>query len=174
MQQGATALSACDQSPSKSVLLSMQPFMDAVVKPELLKHQDGDVKLLVATCICEITRITAPEAPYGDDVLKVVFKNGNNMIIAISGLARSFLLSSHVCLIINQIAFTFQDIFHLIVSTFSGLSDTSEPSFGRRAVILKTLADFRSCVVMLDLECNDLINKMFTTILAGARLVFFS
>ncbi|XP_063940236.1 sister chromatid cohesion protein PDS5 homolog A isoform X2 [Daucus carota subsp. sativus] len=130
LEQGATALSACDQSPSKSVLLSMQPFMDAVVKPELLKHQDGDVKLLVATCICEITRITAPEAPYGDDVLK--------------------------------------DIFHLIVSTFSGLSDTSEPSFGRRAVILKTLADFRSCVVMLDLECNDLINKMFTTILAGA------
>jgi sister-chromatid-cohesion protein PDS5 len=49
----------------------MQPFLDAIVKPELLKHQDRDVKLLVATCICEITRITAPEAPYSDDVLKV-------------------------------------------------------------------------------------------------------
>lgn len=51
----------------------MQPFLNAVVKPELLKHQDRDVKLLVATCVCEITRITAPEAPYSDDVLKVLF-----------------------------------------------------------------------------------------------------
>lgn len=55
------------------MLESMQPFLDAVVKPELLKHQDRDVKLLVATCVCEITRITAPEAPYSDDVLKVNF-----------------------------------------------------------------------------------------------------
>lgn len=45
--------------------------MKAIVKPDLLKHQDRDVKLLVATCLCEITRITAPEAPYDDDVLKV-------------------------------------------------------------------------------------------------------
>nr|KJB34763.1 hypothetical protein B456_006G082000 [Gossypium raimondii] len=50
----------------------MQPFLNAIVKPELLKHQDRDAKLLVATCICEITRITAPEAPYNDDVLKDV------------------------------------------------------------------------------------------------------
>lgn len=84
----------------------MQPFLDAVVKSELLKHQDGDVKLLVATCVCEITRITAPEAPYGDDVLKFLFYNGNNMIIAISGLARPFLLSSQDCLILNLLAFT--------------------------------------------------------------------
>lgn len=49
----------------------MQPFLSAIVKPELLKHQDKDVKLLVAACVCEITRITAPEAPYSDDVLKV-------------------------------------------------------------------------------------------------------
>ncbi|KAJ6288156.1 hypothetical protein OIU77_020398, partial [Salix suchowensis] len=114
-----------DQSPPASVSESMQPFLDAIVKPELLKHQDRDVKLLVATCICEITRITAPEAPYSDDVLK--------------------------------------DIFHLIVGTFSGLSDTGGPSFGRRVIILETLAKYRSCVVMLDLECNDLVNKMFST-----------
>ena len=56
---------------------SMQPFLNAIVKPELLRHQDRDVKLLVATCICEITRITAPEAPYSDDVLKVhIFYRG--------------------------------------------------------------------------------------------------
>ncbi|KAJ6304583.1 hypothetical protein OIU77_018274 [Salix suchowensis] len=125
LKQAATCLSEMDQSPPASVSESMQPFLDAIVKPELLKHQDRDVKLLVATCICEITRITAPEAPYSDDVLK--------------------------------------DIFHLIVGTFSGLSDTGGPSFGRRVIILETLAKYRSCVVMLDLECNDLVNKMFST-----------
>ncbi|XP_022967040.1 sister chromatid cohesion protein PDS5 homolog A-like isoform X1 [Cucurbita maxima] len=131
LKQAAGYLSELDQSPSDSILESMQPFINAVIKPELLQHQDRDVKLLVATCICEITRITAPEAPYSDDVLK--------------------------------------DIFHLIVGTFSGLNDTNGPSFGRRVVILETLAKYRSCVVMLDLDCDDLVNEMFSTFLAVAR-----
>ncbi|XP_071922284.1 sister chromatid cohesion protein PDS5 homolog A-like isoform X1 [Coffea arabica] len=131
LKQGATCLSDLEQSPPKAVMESMQPFVNVVVKPELLKHQDREVKLLVATCICEITRITAPEAPYTDDILK--------------------------------------DIFHLIVSTFGGLSDTSSPYFGRRVVILETLAKYRSCVVMLDLECDDLITEMFSTFFSVAR-----
>lgn len=73
LQQAATCLSELDQSPSSSIMESMQPLLNAIVKPELLKHQDKDAKLLVATCICEITRITAPEAPYSDDILKVLF-----------------------------------------------------------------------------------------------------
>ncbi|XAR65765.1 hypothetical protein NMG60_11010002 [Bertholletia excelsa] len=125
LKQSATCLSELDQSPTKSMMESMQPFLNAIVKPELLKHQDREVKLLVATCVCEITRITAPEAPYSDDILK--------------------------------------EIFQLIVSTFTGLSDTSGPSFGRRVVILETLARYRSCVVMLDLECDDLVEQMFST-----------
>lgn len=50
---------------------ALQPCFNAIVKPELLKHQDRDVEVLVATCICEITRITAPEAPYSDEILRV-------------------------------------------------------------------------------------------------------
>lgn len=72
LQQAATCLSELDQSPSASTLESLDPFFKAVVKPELLKHPDRDVKLLVAACVCEITRITAPNAPYDDDVLKVL------------------------------------------------------------------------------------------------------
>ncbi|XP_022723521.1 sister chromatid cohesion protein PDS5 homolog A isoform X3 [Durio zibethinus] len=131
LKQAATCLSELDQSPPSSIMESMQPLLNAIVRPELLKHQDRDAKLLVATCICEITRITAPEAPYSDDVLK--------------------------------------DIFHLIVGTFNGLSDTSGPSFGRRVVILETLAKYRSCVVMLDLDCDDLVNEMFSTFFAVVR-----
>ncbi|CAI8590496.1 unnamed protein product [Vicia faba] len=131
LKQAAACLTDMDQSPSASVLESMKPFLNSIVKPELLKHQDGDVKLLVATCVCEITRITAPEAPYSDGVLK--------------------------------------DIFQLIVSTFSGLSDISGPSFGQEVAMLEILAKYRSCVVMLDLECDDLVNEMFSTFFAVAR-----
>ncbi|KAG4385638.1 hypothetical protein GLYMA_12G138000v4 [Glycine max] len=42
--------------------------------PELLKHQDSDIKLIVAACLYEITQITAPEAPYNDDFLKDIFQ----------------------------------------------------------------------------------------------------
>ncbi|XP_042521110.1 sister chromatid cohesion protein PDS5 homolog A-B isoform X2 [Macadamia integrifolia] len=130
LKQAASCLSELDQSPLLPMLESMQPCLNAIVNPELLKHQDRDVKLLVATCICEITRITAPEAPYSDDVLR--------------------------------------DIFNLIVGTFGGLRDINGPSFGRRVVILETLARYRSCVVMLDLECDDLVNEMFSTFFSVA------
>lgn len=125
LTQAATSLSEMDQSPHKALLEAMQPLLKAIVKPELLKHQDNQVKLLVAACTCEITRITAPEAPYDDDVLK--------------------------------------DIFHLFVSTFNGLRDTKDPSFGRIVNILDTVAKYRSFVVMLDLECDDLVKEMFKT-----------
>ncbi|KAI3718580.1 hypothetical protein L6452_19457 [Arctium lappa] len=125
LTQAAASLTELDQSPPKALMESMQPVLNAIVKPELLKHQDEEVKLLVATCTCEITRITAPEAPYNDDVLK--------------------------------------DIFHLFVSTFNGLRDMKDPSFGRRVIILDTIAKYRSFVVMLDLECDDLVNEMFKT-----------
>ncbi|KAK7246004.1 hypothetical protein RIF29_40861 [Crotalaria pallida] len=131
LTQATACLAEMDQSPPDSIVESVKPFFEAIVNPELLKHEDRDVKLLVATSLCEITRITAPEAPYSDDVLK--------------------------------------DIFQLIVSTFSGLSDSSDPSFGQRVFILETLAKYRSCVVMLDLECDDLVNDMFSTFFAVAR-----
>ncbi|XP_010530075.1 PREDICTED: sister chromatid cohesion protein PDS5 homolog A-like [Tarenaya hassleriana] len=131
LKQAADCLSEFDQSPPAPVMNSMQPFLDAVVKPEILKHQDKDVELLVASCISEITRITAPEAPYGDNIMK--------------------------------------DIFQLIVSTFGGLNDNGSPSLRRRVVILETVAKYRSCVVMLDLECNDLVTELFTTLFAVAR-----
>lgn len=142
----------------------MQPLLHAVVKPELLKHQDREVKLLVAACICEITRITAPEAPYTDDILKVNERQRYH-------LAPTFFEWLFSTQLISILFYLLQDIFHLIVSTFSGLSETSSPFFGRRVVILETLARYKSCLVMLDLECDDLINEMFTTFLSVARCV---
>jgi len=131
LKQVAINLSEVDQSPSQTMMKAMRPSMNALITPELLRHRDRDVTLLVATCISEITRITAPEAPYNDDVLR--------------------------------------DIFHLIVTTFHGLDNINSPSFGRRVTILETVAKIRSCVMMLDLECDDLILEMFHIFFSVAR-----
>ncbi|XP_051137575.1 sister chromatid cohesion protein PDS5 homolog C-like [Andrographis paniculata] len=67
-------LSKVEQSPAKSMRDALSPVMDALVAEKLLKHSDGDVKVSVASCISEITRITAPEAPYDNDVMKDVLQ----------------------------------------------------------------------------------------------------
>ncbi|KAL6909914.1 hypothetical protein ACP4OV_001573 [Aristida adscensionis] len=127
LEKAAEFLHGIEQSPGSSVMEAIQPSLKAVTREELLKHDDEDVKVLLATCFCEITRITAPDAPYNDDILR--------------------------------------DIFYLIVGTFRGLSDVNSQSFGRRVSILETVARYRACVVMLDLECDDLITDMFRTFL---------
>ncbi|TKW20995.1 hypothetical protein SEVIR_4G191000v4 [Setaria viridis] len=127
LEKAAECLHGIEQSPGLSVMEAIQPSLKAVTREEFLKHEDEDVKVLLATCFCEITRITAPDAPYDDDVLR--------------------------------------DIFYLIVGTFRGLSDVNSQTFGRRVAILETVARYRACVVMLDLECDDLITDMFRTFL---------
>ncbi|AQK72565.1 hypothetical protein ZEAMMB73_Zm00001d017197 [Zea mays] len=112
-----------EQSPPESTSNALQLATAALVKKELLAHADSNIRLAVASCISEITRITAPDAPYDDDAMK--------------------------------------DVFSLIVEAFKHLDDIESPFFGRRTSILDTVAKVRSCVVMLDLECDDLINDMF-------------
>ncbi|KAF7150958.1 hypothetical protein RHSIM_Rhsim02G0215600 [Rhododendron simsii] len=124
-------LSRVEQSPTKSMQTALSPSRKALVADELLRHQDADVKVAVASCISEITRITAPDAPYDDDQMK--------------------------------------DIFQLIVSSFENLSDKSSRSYDRRTLILETVAKVRSCVVMLDLECDGLIVEMFQHFLKAIR-----
>ncbi|KAL3656100.1 Sister chromatid cohesion protein PDS5 C [Castilleja foliolosa] len=68
-------LQKVEQSPARSMQTALSPLTKALVAEELLKHSDVDVKVGVASCISEITRITAPDAPYDDDKMKnfVVF-----------------------------------------------------------------------------------------------------
>ncbi|KAI3902844.1 hypothetical protein MKW92_037523 [Papaver armeniacum] len=124
-------LSKVEQSPSESMHNALAPSIKALVAKELLRHPDVDVKVSVASCISEITRITAPDAPYEDDQMK--------------------------------------EIFQLIVGSFEKLFDTSSRSYHKRASILETVAKVRSCVVMLDLECDGLIIEMFQHFLKAIR-----
>ncbi|XP_051137192.1 sister chromatid cohesion protein PDS5 homolog C-like [Andrographis paniculata] len=124
-------LTKVEQSPAKSMQTALSPLMNALLVEKLLKHSDADVKVGIASCISEITRITAPEAPYDDDTMK--------------------------------------DVFRLIVSSFEHLSDTSNRSHAKRTAILEIVAKVRSCVIMLDLECDQLIIEMFQHFLKSIR-----
>ncbi|KAJ8751855.1 hypothetical protein K2173_026054 [Erythroxylum novogranatense] len=116
-------LSRVEQSPTKSMQTALAPSLKALVTDKLFGHSNMDVRVAVASCISEITRITAPDAPYDDDQMK--------------------------------------DVFQLIVSSFENLADKSSRSYDKRTSILETVAKVRSCVVMLDLECEGLIIEMF-------------
>lgn len=70
-QKAEYYLSRVEQSPSKSIESALSPYMKALVADKLFKHTDIDIKVAVASCISEITRISAPEAPYNDDLMKV-------------------------------------------------------------------------------------------------------
>ncbi|XP_018468888.1 sister chromatid cohesion protein PDS5 homolog B isoform X2 [Raphanus sativus] len=56
-----------------------------------------------------------------------------------------------------------RDIFNLFLAEFSELSDTVSPYFSRRAKILETVSRCKCCLLMLDVDCHDLIHEMFNT-----------
>lgn len=62
---------------------------------------------------------------------------------------------------LTQTIHLFQEIFKLIVSTFAELADTTSPFFSRRVKILETVAQCKCCVIMLDIDCDDLVLEMF-------------
>jgi hypothetical protein len=72
MQEVEEKLLKVEQSPPQSTFVAIRPVMTALVREELLTHPDADVRLAIASCISEVTRITAPEAPYDDNVMKVL------------------------------------------------------------------------------------------------------
>ncbi|KAK4572839.1 hypothetical protein RGQ29_031022 [Quercus rubra] len=62
-----------------------------------------------------------------------------------------------------------RDIFKLIVSIFAELADTASPHFSRRVKILETIARCKCCVIMLDIDCNDLVLETFNTFFSVVR-----
>ncbi|XP_004289226.1 PREDICTED: uncharacterized protein LOC101294407 [Fragaria vesca subsp. vesca] len=124
-------LTKVGQSPNKSMQAALSPSQKALVAEQLLRHSDPHVKVSVASCITEITRITAPDAPYDDDPMK--------------------------------------EAFQLIVSTFENLQNKPSRSYTKTTYILETVARVRSCDLMLDLECDELIVEMFQHFLKAIR-----
>jgi hypothetical protein len=71
MQEAEIYILKVEQAPSESMISAITPAMKALIKKELLDNSSYEVKLSVVSCISEITRITAPDTPYDDDVMKV-------------------------------------------------------------------------------------------------------
>jgi len=71
MQDVKESLLKLEHSPPESTSDTIRPATEALIKKELLGHPDPKVRLAVASCISEITRITAPDAPYDDNEMKV-------------------------------------------------------------------------------------------------------
>jgi len=71
LQQVGNSLSKVEQSPSKSMLKALSPSLKALISDKLIKHSDVGVKVALASCLSELTRITAPDGPYNDHQMKV-------------------------------------------------------------------------------------------------------
>ncbi|KAH7671857.1 Tudor/PWWP/MBT domain-containing protein [Dioscorea alata] len=54
-----------------------------------------------------------------------------------------------------------KEIFRIVVDGIGGLDDTSSQLYSKRVYMLLVLAKYKSCLMMLDLECHELILEMF-------------
>ncbi|XP_022724564.1 uncharacterized protein LOC111281182 isoform X2 [Durio zibethinus] len=124
-------LTSVEQAPPRSMQKALLPVMKALTSDALLRHSDMDVKVSVVSCITEITRITAPVAPYNDERMK--------------------------------------EIFQLTVAAFKHLSNVANRCYTKVVSVLDTFARVRLCLVMLDLECEELIIEMFQQFLKKLR-----
>ncbi|GLJ06598.1 hypothetical protein SUGI_0042770 [Cryptomeria japonica] len=64
---------------------------------------------------------------------------------------------------------TMKEVLQLVVESLHGLYNVKDPTFGKRAKILDIIARTRSFVLMLDLQCNELILQMFNCVIAEIR-----
>ncbi|KAL6334444.1 hypothetical protein AAG906_015633 [Vitis piasezkii] len=67
-------LAKVEQQPCMSTKNALSTLMEALVADQILKHGNGDVKVSAVACISEITRITAPDAPYDDNQMTEIFQ----------------------------------------------------------------------------------------------------
>ncbi|KAI3761482.1 hypothetical protein L1987_51899 [Smallanthus sonchifolius] len=119
------------QAPSITMQGALVHSMGALIADGLLKHSEIDVRVSVASCLCEVARITAPKPPYKDEIMKEIFQ-------------------------LNMLA-------------FGQLSNVKGQSYHKAIHILESVATVKSCLLMLDLECDALILEMFEHFLSEIR-----
>ncbi|KAK9666513.1 hypothetical protein RND81_14G190100 [Saponaria officinalis] len=116
-------LTMVGQAPSHLVQVALLIPMKALISDELFRHSNPDVRIMIASCLNEVTRITAPIPPFEDDKMK--------------------------------------EFFELIVASFENLSCQPGRCYSKAVSILQSVARLRSCVILLDLDCDPLVTKMF-------------
>lgn len=142
-----------EQDQPLSMQSALIPSRNALVSVDLLSHPDSDVRVSVVSCLTEIVRITAPETPYSDDLMKVISNFTNTVFNVTVSLSLLYLLV--------PTSLVSQEIFRLTIEAFEKLADASSRSYKKAEFVLDNVAKVKSCLVMLDLECYDLILQMF-------------
>ncbi|KAL0865160.1 hypothetical protein Bca101_044278 [Brassica carinata] len=144
LNEAEAQLSKLVQDPTVAVQNALRPLMKALVSAHLLRNRDSDVSVCVVSCLTEIMRITAPEAPYNDDQMKE-----NTIILFLAAFCN--------------------EIFQVTVRAFGKLGDSTCHGYEKAVTVLDTVSRVRLSLVMLDLECDDLILKMFRQFLKVIR-----
>ncbi|KAK2452863.1 nucleolar protein dao-5 [Trifolium repens] len=69
-----SCLSRVEQAPTEYIKNALSPSLKALIADKLINHSNVDVEVALASCLSEITRITAPDAPYDDPQMKEVLR----------------------------------------------------------------------------------------------------
>ncbi|XP_042034106.1 uncharacterized protein LOC121780576 isoform X1 [Salvia splendens] len=72
--EAETLLAKVWQQPPRSTCKALLQIMKALITDEVLHNDDLNVQIAVASCCNELTRITAPEFPYEDDIMRDIFQ----------------------------------------------------------------------------------------------------
>ncbi|XP_010541569.1 PREDICTED: protein starmaker isoform X2 [Tarenaya hassleriana] len=67
-------LSQVEQSPKGPLNVSTSLVLKALAAHKILRNSDEDVRVSVASCLSQIIRITAPDAPYNDEEMKEILQ----------------------------------------------------------------------------------------------------
>ncbi|EYU24609.1 hypothetical protein MIMGU_mgv11b022448mg [Erythranthe guttata] len=67
-------LTRVEQKPPAFIEKALHPAMSALIKNELLKHPHLNIQFIVASCLNQVTRITAPLQSYPDNQMKDIFR----------------------------------------------------------------------------------------------------
>ncbi|XP_019159836.1 PREDICTED: sister chromatid cohesion protein pds5-like [Ipomoea nil] len=73
LEKAELELKSIGQDPSVSMRNVLEPIKKVLIETKLLRHSDKIIEVSVASCICEIMRISAPVLPYDNTEMEVVF-----------------------------------------------------------------------------------------------------
>ena len=129
---------------------SLTKVAKEVAAHQLLTHKDKGVRAFAACCVVDILTLCAPNAPF----------TGNQLKVCAPPLPPN---PSWPC------ADCSQDIFNLCVtSIIPALFDPSNPYNNQHKYVLRSFAEYKSVVLLLDVEGSDtLLLRLFSDIFEG-------
>lgn len=80
------------------------------------------------------------------------------------------LIGANLLVLSGFSSFFFQDVFELFLRVFKELDDINSTYLSKRVKILETVSRCKCYLILLDIDCDDLILDMFETFFSVVRL----